>query len=123
MKTEISKTLPTSPLLAPILSHIDLTHNPSNLLLCDCFNAVYESTASYLKCFLSFGFEFCPTPPVCLPNYIVIETSNTNKAQYVRITATETDFLTAVAKRKRLDYKRIGNIKNLSNISNITHRI
>jgi hypothetical protein len=41
----------------------------------------------------------------------------------MRITAAETDFLTAVAKSKRLDYKRIGSIKNLSNVNNITHRI
>ena len=92
MKLEISKPSRNSPLIASILSHIDLAHNPSNLLLCYCFNVVYESTTSYLKCFRSFGFEFCSVRAVCLPNYKVNENLNTNKTQYTRITATETDF-------------------------------
>jgi hypothetical protein len=41
----------------------------------------------------------------------------------MRITATETDALTAVAKSKRLSYKRIWSIEILSNVNNITHRI
>ena len=41
----------------------------------------------------------------------------------MRITATETDFVTGVARSKRLDYKKIGSIKNLSNVNNITPRI
>jgi len=55
---------------------------------------------------------------VCHPNHIIIETSNNNKTQHMRITANETDFLTSVAKSKRLDYKRTGSLKNLASVNN-----